>query len=191
MTATDRVDRALREPGERGRLEREFEVHGELGKGGMGTVLAARDLRLCRSVAVKVLAPALRFDQSAMHRFVLEAQVVAQLEHPNIVPIYGLACDESGKPGFSMRLVEGESFREYLDACGTSAKASATEPHDLDSRLERFLKACDAIEYAHARGVVHRDLKPENIMLGEHNEVYVVDWGLAKVTAPDEEVAEA
>jgi serine/threonine-protein kinase len=190
VVAPERVERALRAVEERGRLEREFEVRGDLGAGGMGAVLRARDLRLCRDVAVKVLAPALRFDHSSTRRFVMEAQVVAQLEHPNIVPFYALACDDSGKPGFVMRLIGGESFRHYLDAAARSAEMSEREPHDLPSRLERFLKACDALEYAHARGVIHRDLKPENIMLGAHNEVYVVDWGLAKLLDSDERDSE-
>src|SRR4051794_24722885 len=97
VVAPERVERALRAHDERGRLEREFEVSGDLGHGGMGAVLRARDLRLCREVAVKVLAPALRVDRSSPRRFLVEAQVVAQLEHPNIVPLYTLACDESGK----------------------------------------------------------------------------------------------
>ncbi len=189
-TAPDRVEKVLRESSERGRLEREFEVLGELAHGGMGTVLWAQDLRLCRSVAVKVLSPGLRLDRTAARRFAIEAQIAAQLEHPNILPFYALSCDASGQPGIVMRLVEGESFREYLDACAASPGAAVTEPCDLSSRLERFLKVCEAVDYAHARGVVHRDLKPENVLLGAHNEVYVVDWGLAKVLAPDEGAAE-
>jgi serine/threonine-protein kinase len=191
VIAPERVEHSLRAPEERGRLEREFDVLGDLGQGGMGQVLRARDLRLCRDVAVKVLAPTLRFDLSARRRFVIEAQVAAQLEHPNIVPFYAIAGDGSGKPGFVMRLVGGESFREYLDAAARSREAGLGAVYDLSSRLERFLKACDAIEYAHARGVVHRDLKPENVMLGSHNEVYVVDWGLAKVLAQDDTEEEA
>ncbi len=189
-TAPDRIERALRGSDERGRLEREFEVLGELGHGGMGTVFWARDLRLCRSVAVKVLSPSLRLDRTSTRRFAIEAQIAAQLEHPNILPFYALSYDDSGQPGIVMRLVEGESFREYLDACALSLESSLAEPRDLASRVERFLKACDAVEYAHARGVVHRDLKPENIMLGAHNEVYVVDWGLATLVDPDEAVSE-
>jgi serine/threonine protein kinase len=189
-TAPERLEKAMRESTERGRLEREFEVLGELGHGGMGTVFRARDIRLCRDVAVKVLSPSLRLDRTSTRRFAIEAQIAAQREQPNILPFYTLSCDESGQPGIVMRLVDGESLREYLDACGASHEACVAEPRDLASRLERFLKVCDAVEYAHARGVVHRDLKPENVLLGSHNEVYVVDWGLAKLLEPDEAVSE-
>src|SRR5580698_3592164 len=91
-TAPDLIERIRREPAERGRLEREFEVLGELGHGGMGAVFCARDVRLCRSVAVKVLSPSLRLDRSAAQRFAMEAQIAAQLEHPNILPFYAIRC---------------------------------------------------------------------------------------------------
>jgi serine/threonine protein kinase len=83
-----------------------------------------------------------------------------------------------------MKLVEGETMADYLAACAAAGGEKARPPHDLPSRLERLLKVCDAVDYAHARGVVHRDLKPENVMLGPFNEVYVMDWGIAAVTAP-------
>ncbi|MAC27498.1 MAG: hypothetical protein CMH59_13635 [Myxococcales bacterium] len=170
-----------------------YEVTEQIGRGGMGRVLAARDKQLGRLVAVKVLARELRERSAALQRFLLEAQVGAQLEHPNIVPVYGLEV-ESGAPAFAMRLLGGRTFHRYLADCATQAREGRLDDeHALESRLERFLDVCNAITYAHARGVVHRDLKPENVLLGEHHEVYVVDWGVAKVlgrpdvvSAPDE-----
>jgi serine/threonine protein kinase len=158
----------------------------QLGHGGMGVVYRARDRLLGRDVALKVLSPTAVQHASAVTRFAVEAQLGAQLEHPNIVPFYQLLATVDHQPAFAMKLVEGETMADYLARCAAPGN-EARPPHDLPSRLERFLKVCDAIEYAHARGVVHRDLKPENVMLGTFNEVYVMDWGIAAVTgAPGE-----
>lgn len=162
-------------------LEDVFEVEGALGDGAMGKVVAARDKNLGRVVAIKVLLPELRGNPSALRRFVTEAQVAAQLEHPNIVPVYGFES-ENGSPAFAMRLLPGKSLDDLLSRARKAIKSnSIDETVSLEARLEIFLSVCDAIAYAHARGVVHRDLKPENVVLGEHGDVYVVDWGIAKV----------
>jgi serine/threonine-protein kinase len=144
----------------------------------MGTVYRARDRQLRRFVAVKLLR---RKSAHALRRFVVEAQVAAQLEHPNILPFYGLVMNEHGTPGQALRLIEGESLSDYLAECGDSPERCKQPAYNVGARLEIFLKVCDAIDYAHARAVVHRDLKPSNVMLGLHNEVYVTDWGVAKV----------
>jgi serine/threonine-protein kinase len=173
------VEHALREGLIGSRVE-EFQIEAELGRGGMGAVLRASDRLLGRSVALKVLGdPA--GDHGLVRRFVVEAQLGAQLEHPNIVPFYELLATAEGRPAFAMKLVDGETLDDYLGECASSEGRSRTAPYDLWSRLDRFLKICDAIEYAHARAVVHRDLKPSNVMLGTHNEVYVMDWGVARV----------
>jgi len=172
------VERALRD-GLLSRFEG-FEIEAEIGRGGMGAVLRANDRLLGRSVALKVLAdPA--DQQGLLRRFVVEAQLGAQLEHPNIVPFYEFLATAAGGPAFAMKLVDGDTLDAYLEECSSSPERARTAPYDLFSRLDRFLKVCDAMDYAHARGVVHRDLKPSNVMLGLHNEVYVMDWGIARV----------
>ncbi len=175
------VEAALRDGKLPGRLERDYVVMDELGRGGMGTVYRARDRRLGRAVAIKLLR---RTSGRQLRRFVVEAQVAAQLEHPNILPFYGIVVNEKGVPAHAMRLIDGPSFADFLEHCATTKDRSHSAMWQLGGRLEIFLKVCDAIDYAHARGVVHRDLKPENVMLGAHNEVYVTDWGVAKVLAP-------
>jgi len=163
-----------------------YELQDELGRGGMGVVLKARDKQLGRSVALKALHGELASDQGVLKRFLVEAQVCAQLEHPNIVPVYGME-HAAGSPAFSMRLLSGSTLRRYLTECAEQEKAGRVdEEHALPERIEAFLKVCDAIEYAHSRGVIHRDLKPANIVLGEHHEVYLVDWGIAKVVGHEE-----
>src|SRR6478736_324663 len=151
----------------------------------MGIVHRGRDRRLGRGVAIKVLGQRAATDGALLRRFVIEAQLGAQLEHPNIVPVYSLHATPEQNPAFVMRLVEGETMAAYLEACAKSRAESHAPPHDLASRLERFLKVCDAVDYAHARAVIHRDLKPENVMLGVHNEVYVMDWGIARIASDD------
>jgi len=183
------VEHALREGLIGSRVE-EFQIEAELGRGGMGAVLRASDRLLGRSVALKVLSdPA--GDHGLVRRFVVEAQLGAQLEHPNIVPFYELLATAEGRPAFAMKLVDGETFDDYLGECASSEARSRTAPYDLWSRLDRFLKICDAVQYAHARGVVHRDLKPSNVMLGTHNEVYVMDWGVARVLDDVPEIADS
>ncbi len=174
------AERALRDGLLRPRVQG-LQVEAELGRGGMGAVLRASDRLLGRSVALKVLSQPTEEDQGQLRRFVVEAQLGAQLEHPNIVPFYELLATDEGRPAFTMKLVEGQTLDDYIEDCALSDERARTAPHDLWSRLDRFLKICDAIEYAHARGVIHRDIKPGNVMLGAHQEVYVMDWGVARV----------
>jgi serine/threonine-protein kinase len=164
-----------------------YELLDELGRGGMGLVVSARDKQLQRTVALKVLHGELEEEPAVLRRFLVEAQVGAQLEHPNIVPVYGMEADGEA-PAFTMRLLEGRTLKEYLEECRERAAAGTLdEDHGLQGRLERFLKVCDAVAYAHSEGVIHRDLKPGNVMLGEHHQVYLVDWGVAKVLGEPEE----
>ncbi|MCS5565544.1 MAG: serine/threonine protein kinase, partial [Methylococcales bacterium] len=164
----------------------QYEIGEFLGKGGMGSVVTARDKHLGRIVAVKILHSRLRNDTALNRRFLVEAQVGAQLEHPNIVPVYSMESDDE-IPRFTMRLLGSMSLKHYLHDCKEAIERGQETPsQNLPERLERFLKICDGIEYAHSRGIVHRDLKPENVVLGQHGEVYLVDWGIAKVvTAPE------
>ncbi len=153
------------------------------GRGGMGTVHVARDVELLRRVALKELSLEVAHDRSARSRFVREVQVTAQLDHPHIVPVYSLEVSSGGRPAYAMKLVEGQTFGQLIaDIKATYEKdAKPDEDHALPARLEHFLKVCDAIAYAHERGVVHRDLKPANLMVGRHNEVYVMDWGICRL----------
>jgi len=155
------------------------------GRGGMGTVHVARDVELLRRVALKELSLEVAHDRSARSRFVREVQVTAQLDHPHIVPVYGLEVASGGRPAYAMKLVEGQTFGQLIaDTRAAYEKGGQPdEDHALPARLEHFLKVCDALGYAHERGVVHRDLKPANLMVGRHNEVYVMDWGICRLLA--------
>ncbi|MBW2526092.1 MAG: protein kinase [Deltaproteobacteria bacterium] len=150
----------------------------EIGSGAMGHVHPALDRNLLRHVALK------RLDQQHaevgmyVEGFIAEAQMTGQLEHPNIVPVHELAIGANGVPYFTMKLVQGVALDEWL-ADPWRAPGSTER---LEQGLEMFLKVCDAVAYAHHRGVIHRDLKPENIMVGDFGQVYLMDWGLAKLT---------
>ncbi len=149
-----------------------------VGRGGMGIVMSARDLILQREVAMKLMFD--RAKPSSVVRFYQEAQITAQLEHPNIVPVHELNLNDRDKPFYTMKLVRGTSLKKVLERLGNEDPAY-TEQWPLSALLTVFQKVCDAIAFAHARGVIHRDLKPDNIMVGEFGEVLVMDWGLAKV----------
>ncbi len=150
----------------------------EIGHGGMGRVLRVRDTALLCDVAKKMLDPELEGDQGLVDRFIEEAQITSQLDHPNIVPVHELVTDRDGPAFFTMKLVRGVSLHEWLHDPARPVGSSER----LSDGLDILLKVCDGISFAHARGVVHRDLKPANVMIGEFGEVYVMDWGLALVT---------
>jgi len=174
----------------------QYEMLGELGKGAMGEVHLARDLVLRRKVAIKSILPKMQENQALFTRFLGEMQITAQLDHPFIVPIYGVDSGPSGGLAYAMKLVKGRELADLLDE--TKKRIAEGKPlgtsHSLETRLEVFLKVCDAMAYAHERGVVHRDLKPANVMLGRFNEVYVMDWGIARLMgsrgAPQDEGVE-
>ncbi|MCO5170362.1 MAG: serine/threonine protein kinase [Planctomycetes bacterium] len=154
-----------------------LEVTGELGRGGVGRVLRARDPAIGREVAKKVLLDPASVPPATRARFVAEARVTGQLEHPAIVPVYEVGHEPTGEPYFVMKLVRGRSLAEVLDATRDDL---AHPDGQLPALLRQFLKVCDAVAYAHARGVIHRDLKPANVMVGDFGEVLVMDWGLAR-----------
>ena len=159
-----------------------FQPISRLGEGAMGAIDIARDVYLRRKVALKTVLPEMARHPQIMGRFLSEMQITAQLEHPNIVPVYALDVRAGGALGYAMKLVQGRDLATLLDEA--REKVDRGEPlddeHTLDKRLEIFLKVCDALEYAHEKGIVHRDLKPANIMIGRHNEVYLMDWGIAR-----------
>jgi len=166
-----------------------YRLRKELGAGGMATVYDAVDLDLRRHVAIKVLHDEHRKkaergddseDRSALQRFVEEAQITGQLEHPNIVPVHEIGRDEAGRIYFTMKRVEGSSLAEILGRMRDGDKETL-DRYGVFELCEIFVKVCDAIGFAHSRKVIHRDLKPDNIMVGRFGEVQVMDWGLAKV----------
>jgi serine/threonine-protein kinase len=152
---------------------------GEIGAGGTATVRKMYDPSLRRRVAVKALAPELARSARALRDFVQEAEITAQLEHPNIIPIHELVT-EDGSARFSMRLIRGQTLLETLAAWSTLPD----ETDALYRVLTVFLRVCDAVAYAHSRGVVHGDIKPDNVMVGAFGEVYLVDWGIASLIPP-------
>ena len=145
----------------------EFEITGLLGEGGMGSVYEARQGSLDRSVAVKVLKPAAKKSQDRQEKFVAEAVITGDLEHPSIIPVYDVGTNAAGEVFYAMKKVQGAAWKDRLE-----------EQSEIEN-IETLLRVADAVAFAHERGVVHRDLKPENVMLGGYGEVLVVDWGLA------------
>jgi serine/threonine-protein kinase len=151
-----------------------YEVVGEIGRGAVGIVFKGRDRDLGRDVALKVLRPDLAGNEPLVERFIEEAQIEGQLQHPGVVPIYGLGLQPDGRPTIAMKLVKGRSLSRLL-------KERREPSDDLRRFLSIFEKVCQAVGYAHGHGVVHRDLKPSNVLTGAFGEVQVVDWGFAKV----------
>ncbi len=153
-------------------------------RGGLGTISVALDNELHREVALKEILDTHADDPVSRRRFLLEAEVTGGLEHPGIVPVYGLGTHADGRPYYAMRLIKGDSLKEAIAAYHAN-EGLRREPGGrslvLRKLLRRFLDVCNAIEFAHSRGVLHRDLKPSNVILGDHGETLVVDWGLAKV----------
>jgi serine/threonine protein kinase len=158
-----------------------IQVVEEVGRGAMGRVLRVFDNKLRRELALKV-APLPRHEMARdrLARFVEEAQITAQLEHPNVVPVHDLGVDPEGHAYFSMKLIRGQSLETILEK-RQQGDAETVAEFGLRRLLDVFLQTCQAIEYAHARGVIHRDLKPANIMVGDFGEVQVMDWGVAKL----------
>jgi eukaryotic-like serine/threonine-protein kinase len=161
-----------------------YRIDGEIARGGMGTILKGRDPDLGRDVAIKVLREDRRHSAELVRRFVEEAQIGGQLQHPGLVPIYELGTFADQRPYFSMKLVKGETLADLL-------AARKTPSDDLPRFLSIFASIAQTMAYAHTRGVIHRDLKPSNVMVGSFGEVQVMDWGLAKVLPRGGVVADA
>lgn len=147
-----------------------------LGEGGLGRVFIAHDEELHREVALKEIQPRHADEPTSRARFLREAEITGRLEHPNIVPIYALGRYLDGRPYYAMRLIQGETLLEAL----ARYHARGRQALELRQLLRRFVDVCNAIAYAHSKGILHRDLKPGNVLLGAYGETLVVDWGLAR-----------
>ncbi|MEE8106364.1 MAG: tetratricopeptide repeat protein [Planctomycetota bacterium] len=156
--------------------EQRYESVGEIARGGVGEVWKSRDVDLGRDVAVKVLLERHMESPEMLQRFIEEAQIGGQLQHPGIVPVYELGLNDEQRPFFAMKLVKGDTLAALL-------QARPDPSHDRRRVISIFEHICLTVAYAHSRGVVHRDLKPSNVMIGAFGEVQVVDWGFAKVLA--------
>jgi WD40 repeat protein/serine/threonine protein kinase len=170
METEARIDiqaRLLRRLDGTGPAKADYELMSTLGEGGMGVVLVARQAAIDRLVAVKMLKPGGAKDAQTRRKFLAEAAVTGELEHPNIVPIYDLGADETGALFYAMKRVKGTPWSDEIGA------------KSFPENLEILMKVADAVAFAHSRDVVHRDLKPENVMLGDFGEVLLMDWGLA------------
>jgi serine/threonine-protein kinase len=164
---SDEPDRPWMLPGER------YRIVGEVGRGGMGIVMLVVDLGFNRPLAIKVLRAGLDRSEVAERRFIEEARITGQLQHPGIPPVHEVGRLSDGRPFFSMKLIEGRTLDVLL--------AKRPSPHtNLPGFLKIFEQIAQTIAYAHSQCVIHRDLKPHNIMVGRFGEVQVMDWGLAK-----------
>jgi tRNA A-37 threonylcarbamoyl transferase component Bud32 len=185
---SDSQDSALVD-GESGSMGGRYRILRFHAEGGLGRVFVARDAELRREVALKQIKDEHADDPHRRARFLVEAEITGNLEHPGIVPVYGLGHHADGRPFYAMRLIQGDNLKEAI-ARFHRAEAPRRDPGEraleLRRLLGRFLDVCNAVAYAHSRGVLHRDLKPGNIMLGKYGETLMVDWGLAKsVGRPD------
>jgi serine/threonine-protein kinase len=167
---TTRTDEIREGPLQDGR----YQTIGEIARGGVGVVVKARDADLGRDIAVKVLLSAYTSNPAMVQRFIEEAQIGAQLQHPGIVQVHDIGLRADQRPYFSMQLIKGKTLSAHLQARGDPGK-------ERQKFIGIFEKICQTVAYAHARGVIHRDLKPANVMVGAYGEVKVVDWGFAKV----------
>jgi serine/threonine-protein kinase len=151
-----------------------FQVVGEIARGGVGVIYKARDKDLGRDIAIKVLRDIHADRADVLERFIEEAQIGGQLQHPGIVPVYGMGLQPDGRPFFAMKLIKGRTLASRL-------KERSDPSEDRRRFLQIFEQACQTLAYVHARGVIHRDLKPANILVGGFGEVQVIDWGFGKV----------
>ena len=148
-------------------------------EGGLGKVSVAEDLELGREIIFKEIKDRFADDPEARGRFLLEAEVTGGLEHPGVVPVYGLGAGGDGRPYYAMRFIRGDSLKDAADKLHRRAGRAGPDFASVDFRklVGRLVDVCQAVAYAHSRGVLHRDLKPGNVMLGKYGETLVVDWG--------------
>lgn len=158
-----------------------YQLRDNFARGGLGKIWLAEDVRIRREVAYKELLPNALKNAGVVERFLEEAQITGQLEHPGIVPIYDLGWQENGTPFYSMKLVRGVTFKEAIENYHKLPRDSPQRRLAFAKLLRNFVAVCNAVGFAHDRNVLHRDLKPANVMLGDFGETLVLDWGLAKI----------
>lgn len=158
-----------------------YQLTRELARGGLGSVWLARDQHVARDVALKSMLPRIAGNASLEERFLIEAQITGQLQHPGIIPIYELGIKPDGSPFYTMKLLSGQTLSQSIKAYHALPRDSEERSVRFNELLQVFIGVCNAIGFAHSRNVIHRDLKPLNIMVGDFGEAIVVDWGLAKV----------
>jgi serine/threonine protein kinase len=165
-----------------------YEIGEVVAKGGMGAIVDARDLSIRRNVAMKVMLNPAEADEKTLLRFIEEAQITGQLEHPGVVPVHQLGVDPDGSVFYTMKFIRGLTLGEIIKGLQNGDRELIRQ-YPLGRLLTIFLKVCDTMAFAHSRQVIHRDLKPDNIMVGEYGEVLVMDWGLGKVLTGQEGVS--
>ena len=173
--------KAAHETANRWDAEQRYQLVTNFARGGLGQIWMANDGRLRREVAFKELLPSALKNRNALERFLEEAQITGQLEHPGIVPIYDIGYQKNGTPFYAMKLVRGETMEKEIAAFHQLPKGSPAWTLTFRRLLASFIDICNALAFAHDRGVLHRDLKPLNVMIGAFGETLVLDWGLAKV----------
>jgi eukaryotic-like serine/threonine-protein kinase len=146
-------------------------------EGGMSLLMEAIDTNLMRRIAMKITRDEKLKDEFELSRMVVEAQITAQLDHPNIIPIYELGLDKKDRLFFTMKKVQGKVLYEIINEKALSERTD----RDILRLVQIMIKVCDAVSYAHSKGVIHRDIKPDNIMVGSYGQVYLMDWGIARV----------
>ncbi len=161
-------------------ISRKYRMGDLIAEGGMGKVVNVEDTNCRREIAMKVILSGKVHSDELVRRFIQEAQVTAQLDHPNIVPIYELGVNVDGDLYYTMKKIAGTTLKQVLNDLSRGDERTIAK-YTLPVLLTIFQKVCDAVAYAHSKGVIHRDLKPSNIMIGDYGEVLVVDWGLLKV----------
>ncbi|NOX57061.1 MAG: tetratricopeptide repeat protein [Planctomycetes bacterium] len=167
-----------------------YELVEPFARGGLGRIWRALDTAIRREVAYKELLPAALKNRQAVERFLEEAQITGQLEHPSIVPIYDLGFQQDGTPFYAMKFVQGKTLETAISDCHRLPPGSTERRLAFTKLLRHFIDICNAVAFAHERGVLHRDLKPQNIMVGAFGETLVLDWGLAKLVDVTESTVE-
>jgi eukaryotic-like serine/threonine-protein kinase len=155
-------------------------------RGGMGEISVATDEELGRHVALKQILPDKADDTYFRQKFQIEAEITGNLEHPGIVPVYGLGKAPDGRPYYAMRLIHGDNLSARIKQFHEGSKAVDFSSVEFRTLIDRLVDVAQAIRYAHSRGVLHRDLKPGNILVGEYGETLVIDWGLARLPRTEE-----
>ena len=163
------------------RTEERYKLLDNFAHGGLGNIWLAEDTSIHRQIAFKELLPKALKNKSVVERFMEEAQITGQLEHPCIVPIYDVGYQENGTPFYAMKLLKGGNMEKAIEEMHALARGSTERQLAFTRLLRQVISVCQALGYAHGKGVLHRDLKPLNVMLGEFGETLVLDWGLAKV----------